>query len=112
MEGRHVRSSARVLRFNRDTSSYDHVFEGGASAYWPDILALKGHFDGRVFSPKELCLETSMSRMSAHRLLTALSAARRAGAARPWRIRVIEGDSMPETVVIQFPRNGLYKRGR
>lgn len=75
IEGRHVASAAHVLRFRADTLDYEHVYEGGAAEYWSDILDIRNHFGNRAFGPKDLCHETGAARITAHRLITRLTAA-------------------------------------
>lgn len=67
-------SSARVLRFRPATLDYEHVYEGGAAAHWPEILDIQRHFGAQTFSPKDLAHETGVARITAHRLLNRLSA--------------------------------------
>lgn len=73
IEGRHIPSAAHVLRFRPDTLDYEHVYEGGAAEFWADLLDIKRHFGGRVFSPKDYCQETGTARATAHRLIARLA---------------------------------------
>jgi RecA-family ATPase len=73
IEGRHIPTSARVLRFQKPTLDYCHVYEGGAAEHWPEIQALKRHFGERAFSPQAVCFATGVSRPTAHRLLSRLT---------------------------------------
>ena len=54
IEGRHISSSARVLRFREQTLDYEHVHEGHAATDWPHVLDLKRHFGTKSFSPKSV----------------------------------------------------------
>jgi hypothetical protein len=51
------------------------VLEGPGAPMFVEICQMRNAFGDRVFSPKELCQELGMSRTSAFRLTTRLSAA-------------------------------------
>ena len=74
VEGRHIPTSARVLRFREATLDYEHVYEGTAAVNWSEILEIRQYFGGRAFSPKDLCHETGVARITAHRLISRLAA--------------------------------------
>jgi hypothetical protein len=75
IEGRHIRSSARVLRFREATLDYDHIYEGNAAIEWPHVIALKGHFGDGTFRPKAIFDAMGMPSSTAHRMLSRLTAA-------------------------------------
>jgi hypothetical protein len=75
VEVRHGGSSARVLRFRKETQDYEYVVEGTAAEHWPMLVDLKRHFPSQPFTPKDLFLEMGLSRATSTRIITRLMAA-------------------------------------
>jgi hypothetical protein len=72
VRGRHIAGEEMVLRFVKDTLSYELVMHGSASALYPEIQILERNFRGRMFAPKDVVNETGMSRSMVHRILDRL----------------------------------------
>jgi hypothetical protein len=72
IEGRHLSSSARILRFREPTQDYEHVAEGAAAEHWATLVDLKKHFLGKPFTPKDLIEELGLSRSTSTRMIARL----------------------------------------
>jgi hypothetical protein len=72
IEGRHIRTSARILRFREETQDYEHVIEGGGAEHWPILIDLKTHFSGQPFTSKQVYQELTISRSTGTRVLNRL----------------------------------------
>jgi hypothetical protein len=74
IEGRHTGESAHVLRFRAETLDYEHIFEGDAAQFWPEVIALRNEFVQQPFSPKDVMEKMGGSRQTITRLLNRLVA--------------------------------------
>jgi hypothetical protein len=72
IEGRHIRTSARILRFREETQDYEHVIEGGGAELWPILIDLKTHFSGQTFTSQQVYQELAISRSTGTRVLNRL----------------------------------------
>jgi hypothetical protein len=73
IRGRHLGDKEMVLRFREATLDHEHVLEGGGAPLYPLIVQIESSFGKAVFTPKELCAATGVSRATAHRQLDRLS---------------------------------------
>jgi RecA-family ATPase len=67
--GRHLSGTQFVLRFVKDSISYEHLMEGEESSVYPLIRDIQAGFGSQQFSAKDLCMHTGVSRATAHRQL-------------------------------------------
>jgi RecA-family ATPase len=72
IRARHTDGHDMVLKFCKETLSYEFVMDGSAAAIYPEIQMLKRHFSGRTFTPSEVTKETGMSRSAVFRLIERL----------------------------------------
>jgi len=82
VRGRHLAGTDVVLRLDPETLAFEHVLEGGAAPFYPEIQQLRTAFGQATFSPKSISVELGVARASAHRLigrLLAAGAVRKAG---------------------------------
>jgi len=82
VRGRHFEGTDMVLRLRPETLSYEHLIEGAAAPFYPDLLSLRSAFQVATFSPKSISQELGMARATAHRLIGRLlgaGAIRKAG---------------------------------
>lgn len=69
IRGRHSEDLEMVLRFNKETLSFEYVLDGAAAPLYPFIVELRAAFGQRPFSPKELTHATGLSVATVHRQL-------------------------------------------
>jgi hypothetical protein len=82
VRGRHLAGTDMVLRLDPETLAFEHVLEGGAASFYPEIQQLRTEFGVDAFSPKTVSHELGMARATAHRLigrLLATGAVRKSG---------------------------------
>jgi len=72
IRGRHSEDLEMVLRFKKESLSYEHVLEGGAAPFYPLVQQLKTAFGTKPFSPKDVTHQTGASIATAHRQISRL----------------------------------------
>jgi len=72
IRGRHAKDAQLVLRFQRESLSYEFVMEGLAAPLYPELEQIRQEFGSNDFSAKDLWTTIGFSRATAFRILERL----------------------------------------